>query len=394
VWGALLVALLKQRPRSRLATRLLWWLAALALAVLLAWAFNPSEVFRPVVDLMLLGEPFAIVIALLLDPPSERGRRVLQGAILILVLVQIPFAAFELIKLGPGDKIQGTLYGAGAGAHVISAVAVVGATWLLAGGARNSLGAFRMPLAAALVCMPFIADAKQVIVALPATVLAVSWRGRPGALTRIALAAGSVAVLFLFIPAGSTSERFIEQARHGKGGKQAAAGFVWHQLSADPASIVFGKGPAETVSRAGFMTTPGFQKSGFQNAKSPLAVLGLKPAVIATEAQRSAFAASGGGTSFNTGVSSALGILGDLGVFGLAAYSGVLLSFFVRLRRDTSPEAVAAAAGFAMFLVLGLVFDWWEQPPFGVLLGALAGLALSKTQWHDRPVSGLRRSTP
>jgi hypothetical protein len=27
--------------------------------------------------------------------------------------------------------------------------------------------------------------------------------------------------------------------------------------------------------------------------------------------------------------------------------------------------------------VLGLVFDWWEQPPFGILVGVLAGLALA-----------------
>ena len=41
---------------------------------------------------------------------------------------------------------------------------------------------------------------------------------------------------------------------------------------------------------------------------------------------------------------------------------------------------VAAAAGFAMFIVLGLVFDWWEQPPFGVFLGVLAGLSLAKSE--------------
>jgi hypothetical protein len=394
-WGALLVALLKQPARSRLATGLLWWLSGLTVAVLLAWAFNPSEVLRPVLDLMLLGEPFAIVIALLLDPPSHRLRRALQGALLVLIIVQLPFSAFELAKLGAGDKIQGTLYSAGAGAHVISAIAVVGAIWIVAGGGREGLGIFRFPLAAALLCIPFVADAKQVIVALPATVLAVTWRGGPlGPVVRIALAAGSVAVLFVFIPAGSTSERFIQQAQHGKGGKQAAAGFVWRQVSEDPAAIFFGKGPAETVSRAAFMTTPGFQKSGFQNAESPLAVLGLKPAVIAKEAQHTAFAASGGGTSFNTGVSSALGVFGDLGFFGLSVYVGLLLTLFASLRKDSSPEAVAAASGFAMFLVLGIVFDWWEQPPFGVFLGTLAGLALSRTQWRDRPAASLSGPGP
>ena len=69
-WGALAVGLLKRRPSSPLLTRHLRWLAALGLAVVLAWAFHPSEVLRPVLYLALLGEPFAIVGALLADPPS------------------------------------------------------------------------------------------------------------------------------------------------------------------------------------------------------------------------------------------------------------------------------------------------------------------------------------
>ena len=59
------------------------------------------------------------------------------------------------------------------------------------------------------------------------------------------------------------------------------------------------------------------------------------------------------------------------------AYAGLLLSLLLRLRKVTSPEGVAAASGFAVFLVLGLLFDWWEQPPLGVFLGVLAGLALT-----------------
>ena len=74
-WGALAVALLRRRSQSRMLTRHLRWLGALAVAILLAWAFHPSEVLRPVLYLLLIGEPFAIVGALLADPPSPRLRR-------------------------------------------------------------------------------------------------------------------------------------------------------------------------------------------------------------------------------------------------------------------------------------------------------------------------------
>jgi hypothetical protein len=379
-WGALLVALLKRRPRAPYFRRHAFWLALLALAILLAWLFNRSEVLRPVVFLMLLGEPFAVIAALMADPPTPRMRRALELALVGLVVVQIPFALFELVKLGPADSVQGTLYGAGAGAHVMSAVIVVGAIWLLSGGRSwKALGPWRFPALALLAWIPFVADAKQVIAALPAIVLVSNWRSgsRLQTVVRVGLAVASVVVLFTVIPAGAAAERYLEQSQHGQGGKQAAALFVWHKLDSDPASIAFGKGPAETVSRAAFLTTPQFQESGFQRARSPLAMLGLRPAAIATEAQAAATGISRGGTSLNTGVSSTLGVLGDLGFFGAAVYAGLLLSLIMRLRRIDSPEGVAAAAGFALFAVLGLVFDWWEQPPFGVFLGALAGIALA-----------------
>jgi hypothetical protein len=392
-WGALLVAVSTRHQGDALLRRHMRWLGLLSLAVLLAWLFNPSEVLRPIVYLMLLGEPYAVAGALIACPPTPRMRAMLEKLLLALVVVQIPLAYFELFKLGPADRVQGTLYGAGAGAHVVSAVIVVGSIWMLQGGGGGRLGVARLPVLAALVPIPFFADAKQVIVALPIILLASSWRhgSRLLVVLRGGLALAAITLLFTVVKAGSAAQRDITQAQQGQGGKEAAALFVWGKLSGDFASLAFGKGPAETVSRAAFLTTPQFQKSGFQNSKSALAILGLRPAAIATEAQTVAIGASRGGTSLNTGVSSTLGVIGDLGFFGAVAYFGLLLSVFLRLRAQDSADAVAAAAGFAMFAVLGLVFDWWEQPPFGVFLGVLAGLALSRRTagetWTQPPAS-------
>lgn len=386
-WGALFVALLKQREKSAFLKRHLTWLTALALAVCLASAFNFSEVLRPILYLMLIGEPFAIVGALVADPPSPRMRALLERLLLALLLIQLPLVGLQAAKYGvPSDHIQGSLYLAGAGAHVISAVAVVGAIWILTGGiGQRVLGAWRLPIIVALFLIPFLADAKQVIVALPAIVLASRWRsGRVQFLGRATLACAAVVALFTLAPAGNTAASYIEQTRSGHGGKQATAGFVWSKLEGDPASVVFGKGPAETVSRAAFMTTDLFQRSD-----SPLGVLGLHPAAIAIEAQGNALEIAQGGTSFNSGVSSTLGVLGDLGIVGLAVYVGMFFSVFIRLRKEGSAEGIAAAAGLAIFLVLGLVFDWWEQPPFAVFLGVLAGLALTAERTSPRsPVGG------
>ena len=375
-WGALFVALIKGNEQTAFLRRHLQWLSALAVAVALAWAFNPSEFLRPVLYFMLLGEPFAIVGALIADPPSRRARLILERMLLALVVIQIPLCALQLLWIGPSDKVQGTLYGAAAGAHVTSAVVVVGAIWILSRVSTRQMHAWWLIVVPLLFLIPFVADAKQVIVALPAIVLASSWRvGRGQLLVRSVLAVGSVVALFTLVPAGDAAERFITTGRED-GGKGAVAHFIWQRMGYDPASVAFGIGPAETVSRAAFMTVYSPETG------SPLASLGLRPAEIAVEAQGVALGGSYAKwtdtSSFNTGVSSTVGVLGDLGILGLVVYMGLLLSLFQRLRTESSPEAVAAAAGFALFFVLGLVFDWWEQPPFGVCLGVLAGLALSK----------------
>jgi hypothetical protein len=70
-------------------------------------------------------------------------------------------------------------------------------------------------------------------------------------------------------------------------------------------------------------------------------------------------------------------VLGDLGVAGAATYAVLFGSLFLALRRLRSPEALAATGGWAMWAVLGFVFDWWEQPPFSLVLAVLSALALT-----------------
>jgi len=373
-WGALAAALLAARgrpPNSRSAKHLRW-LGALSLAVALAWSFNRSEVVRPVLYLLLLGEPFAIVAALWIDPPSVRLRRLLTKTAVVLVAVQVPLMLWQAGKYGLGDGVQGTLYGAAAGAHVISAVAALSAGWLLAS-RRGRHGLSSVAAIIALLVLPVLADAKQVLFALPAAAIVGGLRGgRVNLAVQATLVAGALGLLFFTNPLANPAVYNLQQARHGHNGKIETAKLVWHQLETEPASIAFGKGPAETVSRTAFMTT-----DLFLHKDSSLRVLHLKPAVIPVEAQLGTVRAGDTGTSFNSGVSSLLGVFGDLGVFGALVFTGLVVSLFSSLRRVSSPESIAATSGWAMYVLLGLVYDWWEQPPFTVFLAVLTGLAVT-----------------
>ena len=375
-WGALAAALLRTRlgrTRPDWLRRQLLWLMVLGVVVLASWAFSNAELIRPFLYFALLAEPFALVAALVLDPPPPRLRRALIGTAVALVVVQIPVGLWQATTLGLADSVQGTLYGAGAGAHTMSAVAVVGAIWVAS--SRAFPRVWRWVLVFLLALLPFLADAKQVIFAIPAILIVGRWTTPKDILVRTTAVAGAVAALIFLAPAGMTAVSFLEKARSGQGGKEEAARVVWDRATSDPANLVFGQGPAMTVSRSAFMSTDLLLRPD-----SPLRVLDLRPAQLALEAQGSALSTSGGGSSFNSGLSSALGVFGDIGVAGFVAYAGLLGSILLAVRKTASPEGIAAAAGLAMFTVLGLVFDWWEQPPFSVFLAVLAGLALSQAR--------------
>ena len=383
-WGALAVALIRRDVQTHFLRRHLRWLAALAASVFLAWAFHPSEVLRPFLYLALLGAPFAVVGALLAEPPAPAMRKTILAVLLGLLVAQIPIALWQVSAVGQGDFVQGTLYGAGAGAHVISGVAAVGALWLLSGGRREEMAdPLRIGIALLLLAIPFMADAKQVIIAMPAVVFIVGWRGGfAAAATRTALVLALVVGLFVLLPAGKAAEQFLEQNEGGQGGKQDTLALVWNKITDEPASVLFGRGPAETVSRAAYQTIP--QGPG---GESPLRVIGLEPAEITREAANAARQAGSGETSLQSGVSSFIGVLGDLGLVGLTVYGILLVSLVLRLRGESSPEAIAAAGGLALFVVLGIAFDWWEQPPFGIVVAVLGGIALVAGSERDRAMS-------
>jgi hypothetical protein len=371
-WGALAAALLRSvRPSRPLpSVSQLRWLALLAAASFLSAFFAATEPTRPILYVALLGQPFAIVAALILDPPSPTQRRTLVRLAVGLVVTQIPLALWQAATLGLGDAVQGTLAGAGAGAHTMSAVALVGAVWIAV--SRHVRLGRRLALVAILLLIPFLADAKQVLLALPAIAVVGSWRRPKDVLLRAGAVVTALVLLFVVYPSGDTAASFLERAAAGRAGKAEVARLVWANAREDPVTLVVGNGPATTVSRAAFMTTDLLLRT-----HSPLHVFGLAPAQFAIHAEHAAADVSYGGTSFNSGQSSALGLFGDLGLVGTVAYVGLLLSLIPQLRRNRSPEAIAAAAGFAMFAVLGFVFDWWEQPPFSVFLATLAGLALA-----------------
>lgn len=370
-WGSLLVALLRRRSVPSIARPYLRWLFVLFLVAIVSGGFNHVEILRPFLYIALLGMPFVVLAAILVDPPGPRERSILMKIAMGLIVIQIPVAFFQFVEFGGGDPVMGTFVSRGGGAGTLGAVAVIGVMWLLA----SRLTLWRVALAAVLAVLPFIADAKQILFALPIAVLATAPQGvRLGYLLRGGLAVGLLAILLFVLPVGGVVRSYFEQDKEqGQNPKVAVAELLWNDVRPDPVSLTFGKGPANTVSLAAYYTTP-----GFLSASSPLNALGLKPAEIAIEADALTLKGRGKGrSSYQSAVSSTLGVFGDLGLMGILAYSGLLITLMLALARLRSPEATTALSAVALFALLGLIYGWWEAPGLPAFVGVLAGLALT-----------------
>jgi hypothetical protein len=384
-WGALAVALLKSRaaPIPRRARPHLRWLIAFSLVTIVSGLFNHVEILRPFLFIGLLGVPFALVAAMLVDPPNVRERALLVKTTLTLILLQIPVVLWQFalgggrnyggsnLQMG-GDRVQGTFISRGGGSGALAAIALIGALWLLA--RRRTLSHFA--LAAVLMVFPFISDSKQVLFALPVAVVATIPQGLTlGYFFRSGLAIGLLAILLFVLPVGRATRAYIQQPeQHGGDPKVQMARWLWNDLSADPVSLTFGKGPAETVSLAAYYTTP-----GFLSATSPFHALGLSPAQMAIDADYLAYGVVNNEerSSFQSAVSSALGVFGDLGLAGILTYGGLLITLLIALAGSRSPEGIAAMSGIGLFAVLGFIYGWWESPGLPAFVGVLAGIALT-----------------
>jgi hypothetical protein len=370
-WGALAVALITCDDWSPRARVTLSWLAALAGAILISSLLAGFELFRGVFYLALIGEPVALLCAVLVAPPRPRMRRVLTITVLALLAIQIPIALGQFITHGTGDLVQGTFAGSEAGAHLLGGISAVGAFWFLA----RRFSWVNVFVVVFLVLLIFLADAKAVILALPVALVAVSPRRR---LTFIAGAVLVAAALVVYVTSPYVNQQYglteIGRAESGQGGKFDGLKFVSDGMKSSLGTAIFGQGPAQTVSRAAYLTTDPLRKPS-----SPLAALNLEPSKTALDFG----AVSGEGSSFDAARSSAVGLLGDGGILALIAFTGAWGSVFLAVRSVRSPEAWAAAAGIGMLAVLGLVADFWEQGAFTLLVAMLAGLALTQEPDSD-----------
>lgn len=363
-WGALALALVRTRHTDGVGLQLSLLLGLLVVAIGAAGLVAATEPLRTPFYLSLIGTPFALLAAILLDPPDPRWRRYLIGMMLTLLALQIPFVLGQALLYGSGDFVRGTLIGSEIGAHQVSPIAVVGAIWLALSGPHTRL---TMALILLLLTIPLLAAANQVIFAIPLALVVTALASRGLLRAPAAAAIGStlllLLLLLLLLPGWNSDYARSTLNKADESVKAEPASEIADDMVDDTSILLFGHGPATTVSTAALLTAEG---------NPVVEPLGLEPATFPLALK--SYDAPG---SIQRPVSSVLGVAGDLGLLGVVAYALLFGFVFDQTWRRGTPLGVAATAGLSMMLVLGFFNDALEQPAFAFFLVLVAGLALT-----------------
>lgn len=357
------------------------WLLIVTVVIALSWAFNDlTEPLRLVAGWTLAVEPFLLLAAVLLTPMTVRERSRLLILCGVLLSVQVVFSLGQYVTGATGDEIKGTLLGAGAGHHVSAAGAILGFILMAR---QNVPKVLLIGYGAAVLAVLLLADAKQVLFVVPLALLVLAVTGHAQRGSAVPLIGGilagvlmaGAAVYGLLSYGGSTfAFNFIDDSVEDKVGKPVVAEALWNDITETPPGALFGLGPGQSVSRFAFLTTPLLLKEG-----SPASVLGLS---VSSGAERYQDISELGrrdedNSSFSSAQSSALGILGDYGIFGVLAFGGLIAAVLNALRRAPDRRLGASAfACWALLLPLAVIFDWLEQPPFTLAVMLITGLAM------------------
>jgi len=368
---------------SKVCRRSCLWVGVLFIVSIASWIDSGGDLVRPFAEWILLAEPLlfgAVLIAALLALPGPirlvQARR-LELAVILIAIAQLLFGVVVLLRGEVGDHVQGTFIGVGSGAHIAGAVATVGAIGACARALRahQNRGKWLL-LAVALMLLTIAADAKQVIIAaIPAFLVLILLSnivvgGSAQAQRRARYGALMLCVVFftaLFVtyaPLRSSSQNYNVA---GSNGKFLATRLIVGAMSGRPEAFLVGLGPGDTVGKLAILTVG----SGLKGS-SPVGFLHLGQSeitakVLALDNGNYVVASS----SVWTGLSSALGLFGDLGLLGLLAY---IMAWWALLRgagRRPSNERAVVVALSTFAAILAVIMIWLEEPNFMLPLIAL-----------------------
>lgn len=338
---------------------------------------------------MLLAEPFILLLAIVCIPFSPESLKRFKTWMLRFVGVHIFLAHAQhfLISLGllrvitmtKEDNVQGVFYLTGAG-HVVGASVSMSFGLYYLVSAKTAPIWIRASIFFAAFFQLLFADAKQVLMVWVAAglLLILTKVNNIKATLQYVIAAILIGYVLVWcignVEVFSGFNSWIRPELYGPDGDatilKTEAFRIIPSYYKSPLNWLFGLGPGHTIGRLG-----GWMLKDYGNLLNPLGAT-IHPASQAVWA-----AWHGGGrawldSSFFSPLFGWVGIWGDSGFLGLAAYLYVCSVVWRRLCLDDFSRFMMLTV-----LVVGLIFTQMEEPAYMLSVASLIGL-----QWHEKQI--------
>jgi hypothetical protein len=373
----------KDRNQIAISWAILGGLLALLGVMLASALWNDAGAINVVLDFLLLGEPFMLLLAIVSVPMSLKSVEKLRAWVVRLCCLHVLLAyvqryVFNLQRnAGLEDNIQGIFYRSGAG-HV------VGASVALTFGLYYLVSAKKVPLWLR-GCVFFatfwhmlLADAKQVLLSfLVAWMLLLLTKFKDiGTALKYLIAAVLASLVLLWclqnVPIFRAFNTWIRPEIYGADGEatllKSASLRIIPSYYESPFNWLLGLGPGHTVGRLG-----GWMLQEYQSLLIPLGATTHPASSDVWAAVEASWL--GDQSSMFSPLFGWAGIWGDLGILGLGAYLYLSYLTWSRLCWDD----------FSKFLLLnvfafGLVFSQMEEPGYMLFVAMLIGLRWQEHQ--------------
>ena len=366
---------------SRIAKQLLFSLLVLLCIIIASALVNNAGVINVVLDFLLVGEPFLLLVAIVSIPMTSASLKQFRFWLMLFAFIHVFAAYFQYYilhwrKMGGPDAIKGIFLNQGAGHHVGGSIALTAAIYFFVVFKTIPIW-LRTLVAVAFGYELILCDAKQVFIEFLAALVILgftkfkSYREALQYFVITIVAVGFVYWVGQIAFSGSLSfwgnpER-LRKAFEAK----FSVFYIINSYYDSPLNWLFGLGPGHTIGRLGWLIPD------YQEYLQPLGVTSspVTQAIFAENDTNPLSNAKTGSSMFSLTFSWA-GVWGDLGILGLGTYLYLWFLVWCRLCVDNLSKHL-----LLVVLISGLIFSWMEEPSYMLFMVILIGL-----QWQERQI--------
>lgn len=359
---------------------------------LISALINNAGLINAILDFLMLGEPFLLLLAIVCVPITETKLTLLKKLLLASCLINLllAYGQWPLLMrgmlstggMGIADAVQGVFYITGAGNYVSASLSICAGLYFFSSFSKKFPLWVRAVVLLATFWQLLLSDSKQVILSMGmAWIILVILRSQNiGQAVKYLITLVLTGTVFLIciqnIPAFSAFNSWARPELYGPdgAGTQAKIAGIRIILSFQDSflNLLFGLGPGHTIGRLG-----GWMLRDYWELLGPLGATKHPASQAVWDAVSTSWINSKGGSTLFSPFFTWAGIWGDIGFVGLGVYLYLAFIVWHRLCLDD-----LARFWLLSIFVLGLIFTQMEEPGYMLSMAFLIGI-----RWHEKRIA-------